>query len=484
MHSALLIDEILENVLHHVHEFQEYRWTLVQIARSCQAWRDPALDKIWSHLVDIKPVLNTLESSEARSYAARVKHITLRNAIHDHTQQHLILPELRSATLEGGGCNTAIDWAGSPALRRLKIDMQTIRAKPEAQFELGKRVAEILRTIQTRSDDGLQELDLKGHITSSLSYTIGSLTTLRSLTLLCGSTVTPRLLIEIATFPHLRDLRIQATHIDADCFRILQTNPGSTLTTFPSLHNLRLQSDQPLMQAVIELLQPSTLEHLHLEAYGPALDVTAWTPIMDTLASKASYSLRTLILEHYHTGHIVDHGYSLNSFTLLPLKSLAACRALQRFTLGTTSLINFTDRNIEEMSSWWPHLETLDLGTLPVLDEDIPYKPTLTVKSLLHLARNCTKLKDLVLSLDISAVPESDRQGPHARHALKSLRVGHVSDTKDVSDFIQTILSVFPSVETIECETHDGETSVVEPGRPKESDAPRVGTEDGFANGP
>lgn len=411
-----------------------------------------------------------------------MKRITLRNDIHDHASRLLSFPKLRSAVLEGEGCNTTIDWAGSPALRKLKIDMQTIRAEPHTQYELGKRVAEILQTLQAHSDDGLQELNLKGHLTSSLSYTLGSLTTLCSLTLLCGSTITPRLLTEFATFPYLQDLRIQATEIDTDWFRTLQ--PTSGPTTFPSLRNLRLQSDQSLMLAIIELFQPSTLEQIHLEAHGPALDVTAWTPVMDTLAVKASNSLRTLIIEHYHTDSTSDHiliGH--DSFTLLPFKSLATCRGLRKFTLETTSLVKFTDRDIEEMSSWWPHLEHLDLGTSPVLDEDIPYHPTLSVKALLHLAHHCPNLSDLALSLDISHVPDNDPKDSYTQSSLKNLRIGHISDAKAVSDFVHTAFSIFPSVEAIECETDGGETSVVEPSHEQKSEVPRAGTEDGFANG-
>lgn len=65
MHSALLIDEILENVLRNFldWELREHRWTLAQIARSCKAWRDPALDKIWMQLDDIHPIINTLDVS-------------------------------------------------------------------------------------------------------------------------------------------------------------------------------------------------------------------------------------------------------------------------------------------------------------------------------------------------------------------------------------------------------------------------------------
>ena len=173
--------------------------------------------------------------------------------------------------MEGAGCNTTIDWTASPLLRKLKIDLQNIRAKADTQYHLGKRVAEILQTVQTSSLDGMRELEIKGHLTSSLSYALGSLTSLRSLTLLCGSTLTPRLLLEIASFPHMEDLRLQTTQVDTDW-----CHTASDPMTLPSLRNLRLQSTHSVMQTILDLLQPSTIEHLHLEAHGPALEIKEW----------------------------------------------------------------------------------------------------------------------------------------------------------------------------------------------------------------
>lgn len=60
MHPALLIDEILENILNHVLDWdseKEYRWTLAQLARCCKSWKDPALDRIWKRLADMKPIV-------------------------------------------------------------------------------------------------------------------------------------------------------------------------------------------------------------------------------------------------------------------------------------------------------------------------------------------------------------------------------------------------------------------------------------------
>ena len=63
MHAALLVDEILESVLYHLPEWEsrENRRALAQMARSCKAWQDPALDKIWMQLQGLKPLIDILE---------------------------------------------------------------------------------------------------------------------------------------------------------------------------------------------------------------------------------------------------------------------------------------------------------------------------------------------------------------------------------------------------------------------------------------
>ncbi|CAL1714249.1 unnamed protein product [Somion occarium] len=485
MHPALLIDEILENILNHVLDWdseKEYRWTLAQLARCCKSWKDPALDRIWKRLADMKPIVG-LESQELSSYTSRVKQITLRGDTGYSPSEHVLaFPRLQYALLEGAGCNAPINWALSHSLHRLKVDMRCTNSKVDVQYERCEHVTKIVQHIQNASNEGLQKLHLRGCITSSLNRVIGVLTSLRSLTLLTGSTLTPRLLTEITTFPFLQELRLHAAHIDADWFRTTKTPSESP--TFPSLRRLHIRGQQSLIHAIVELLQLDTLEHLYLEADRPALDITAWTPIMDTLAVKASRSLRQLTIEHCTeldtpTNNI--HLMGLSSFTLQHIKSLSNCAAMRKFTLDTTLPIKFTDRDIEDMSSWWPFLECLDLGALPGPHEDPACSPTLTVKALSHLAGHCPELKDLIIPLDLSASSEDDPSEVVPQQKLKTLRIGRVADSKSISSFVQTVLMMFPSVEAIECETSDGEVPVALPGR-QEPDT-GAGTEDELANG-
>lgn len=62
MHPALLIDELLREVFDICCIDNEYRKTLVQLARCCQAWKEPALRKAWENLPCITPLMKLVVS--------------------------------------------------------------------------------------------------------------------------------------------------------------------------------------------------------------------------------------------------------------------------------------------------------------------------------------------------------------------------------------------------------------------------------------
>lgn len=58
MHAALFIDEILQYVFEVV--LDNGKSSLCCAARCCQAWKDPALDRIWRRLPSAVPLLSLL----------------------------------------------------------------------------------------------------------------------------------------------------------------------------------------------------------------------------------------------------------------------------------------------------------------------------------------------------------------------------------------------------------------------------------------
>lgn len=66
MHRALLIQEIISQILDHVDddvglgEGSVESNTLCGLARLCKAWSDPALDVIWAHISEFEVLLKVI----------------------------------------------------------------------------------------------------------------------------------------------------------------------------------------------------------------------------------------------------------------------------------------------------------------------------------------------------------------------------------------------------------------------------------------
>ena len=75
MHSALLIDEILQLIFEII--LDHGKPSLCCAARCCQAWKDPALDRIWRRLPSAVPLLSLLPGFSMEKYTiVRVFHLT------------------------------------------------------------------------------------------------------------------------------------------------------------------------------------------------------------------------------------------------------------------------------------------------------------------------------------------------------------------------------------------------------------------------
>lgn len=63
MHPALLVDELLQEVFDLCCSGNEHRKTLVQLARCCKAWKEPALRMAWETLPCVTPLMNLIVGS-------------------------------------------------------------------------------------------------------------------------------------------------------------------------------------------------------------------------------------------------------------------------------------------------------------------------------------------------------------------------------------------------------------------------------------
>ena len=72
MHRALQIEEILFNIFHHFVPAVDMVWrekpdpVLAALARTCRAFKEPALDALWMILHDLSPLVGCLRKASSR----------------------------------------------------------------------------------------------------------------------------------------------------------------------------------------------------------------------------------------------------------------------------------------------------------------------------------------------------------------------------------------------------------------------------------
>lgn len=511
MHPALLIDEILEIILDKCLDWPDFEYfsAVAQLAKCCKAWKDPALDRAWKNLAKVDPLLNLVqESGESQgngseeecaslpqdhrfhAYSNRVKSLILQDrAPLLRVDRKFILPRVTSITLVQEGCKTPSEWIASPSLKDLRISIGSLRDTPSAVAR-ADALAHTIERIAENADSSLTNLRIRGFMTPQLNAAISTLTTLRSLSIYAGKSLDAGLLASVASMPFLKNVSIHAAHIGAEQFRNAVHHSNNHY--FPHLATLEVRGQASLIQAMLEVLQQDTVEVLKLEAQTPS-EPSAWKAILETVASKASLSLRDLTLQYTIDIEDIDQDAShLRAddipFTTDSLRPLATLSRLRRLEIDSTIPPTLTDRDIEQVASWWPHLEDLDFGTIPdICDIARIWQPCMTTAGLIPLARNCSQLQSLTLPLDLTNVDDVLTKGkdskPITHLALRKLSFGHITEMEAIAPFIRKVVGIFPNVESIDCTTIDGSHPVDVKNSIYGEEDRNAGTADGLVDG-
>lgn len=373
-----------------------------------------------------------------------------------------LLPNLTSVLLSRSGCNADASWILSEHLQEIQVIIGTMH-ESNLTRERATHLARLLQQWrESYPNSQLLKLYIRGWLSPALTRAIAPLTSLRSLSLLYGSSITPQLLRAISLFPFLEELNVHVDCVSVDDFNLVTPPPNAI--AFPRLRSLLISGTQPLITAVLELLQSDILEDLTIEVNSPILYASYWTPVLDMIVTKAYKSLRQLELLHSipidstPSLRLPTYSRSETAFTLESLRSLSVVHGLRSVILDTTIPPELTDRDIEEMAAWWPHIERLDLGTLPYPDQELMHnwQPKTTVAALSSLAQRCPHLQSLTIPLDFSVVPDAPKSkeaAPITQQVLRTLTVGHHALAEPLSTFIQKVLDIFPSLRLMECDS-------------------------------
>ncbi|KAI0352166.1 hypothetical protein OH77DRAFT_1460967 [Trametes cingulata] len=478
MHRALLIDEILRLVFDHCVSLPdcEARWTLCQLARCCKAWKDLALDRLWSRLDGVGPLTSLLPCEEEEDmdaseippefweYAARVKQISHHRflevpALDGHPG---IMPRLEEVTLSFHGCMVSNAWMVSPRLKRIAVN---IGYSYDAQTTIDRSngVAMYLEQVR-KTAPGLQSLRIRGRMTDSLNNAVASLSQLRNLTVHANCFLTCETLAAIATFPHLKSLNVHASSVQHADFAAALTRASAPC--FPALEELEIRASGSVLTVILEHLPVGNLTKLYAEVDRCPRGPGHLKGTFELLAQKASQSLKELVIEDQTELEDLEPSLrsqkSLEWYPLSLLSPLAALKELRHFALISILPAELHDADLGQLGKWWPSLQHLNLG---VFDTELlppDWQVRMTPAAFVAVAKFLPHLETLalpILPVDIvasSAKPPAPETVVPQQTALRALAIGDVPDAAPCAKtLIQAIRSTFPSLTILNCPTHE-----------------------------
>ncbi|KAJ7189172.1 hypothetical protein C8R46DRAFT_1056738 [Mycena filopes] len=476
MHRALKIPEVLQLVLLEIcpepteDPSKEETCALATLARTCRILSDPSLDALWSFQ---NTYVNILRCMPADLWSETW---TLRRPIlrsdwdgplrYVHRVRNLCC---RKGTLPANGDHAAI-------FEILRVALPTAHLFPH------------LRRLQW------------------LFYPTGPLSLAPLLfaptltTLVLGNFET---MFQLSMLPSVAGKCPMLTHIEISCWSFPETEFSQAISSFvcglsrivslhaPSLNNAALAHlmtlrhlqtlilEDPTIEAPVDGRDPPSppaaafagLRHLTLEVATPQcilafISAVSHSPLQsltlrDISAPDAS-TMRQLFsaLQRHLPRSLLTRLSITSDETLGPLRTtIDALRLLFHFKnlthveLRPPTGIDISDDDVLSLAQAWPRLGRLTLRQQ--LSKAPP--PTATLRSLLHLAEQCSNLAQLELSLDASAVPPIARSTHGARlyhHALTSWIVGpsSISAPLQVARFLSAI---FPALTSISVDSED-----------------------------
>ncbi|KDR80700.1 hypothetical protein GALMADRAFT_1100723 [Galerina marginata CBS 339.88] len=484
MHSALLIDEVLRQIFHFCSENNLH--SLVCAARSCKAWKDPALDFVWVRLSSLTPLLLLLpgfsitnnefvysndtspdNSHSFNSYARRVKHVSNRQKIEIHSSavtaspfsysSDVCLPNLETAHISIPRCNALVlPLSLSPNLLRLDIDLGFKSRTPDVDSPL----CEYLELVSSHSPR-LRHITLRGIASKRLNSIISSMRNLQSLSLRLGHSLSIETLRAIIIFPSLLELEVHAGHIEINDLDELHQYP--THTMFASLRKLHIRAKSNLVEVILQLLQPNTLYHLHIELDDAFPSDSYWNTIFACICSKSTSSLHHLTLEHHFelpepmtsmpsdVTHVALHMQSPKSSSMLfeTTQMLGTLKLLRHFACDVTLPAIMSDQDVAKLVTWWPDLEYLELGSAPQAEDQPNEVSRMTIASLALFAAKCPELRKLILPLSIGDVPVLPIAQVSTPNNLHHLTIAQLK-TPNPLGLAQYLHYLFPFLEDVE----------------------------------
>ena len=393
-------------------------------------------------------------AEELDNYARMVKHVklgtkverdvALESSSHDTTP---LFQNLQSVAVLMDGCAApAVHLLLSPMLTSVTIDIGVSTGRATG-VERSGNIATYLSTLRSSSLP-IQKLNIRGFACEQLNQAVYKLYTLKSLSLKLGTSLSTTTVTNIAKFPLLEELCIHADRVDAGSLK--ESIASSSSPIFPRLQTLEIRSSVEVATAIVEHTQSATFTRVSVEVIQE--DDSTWTHL---------YSVIPTTTQAIHIDHHIDldeptsdNPDTINDhpFTIKKLSALSKLTALRTFTLESNAPVDFVDKDVEELTKWWPALEILDLAISPYWEckEQIAaWTPKLTVGCLRSVAKGWPNLARLGLPINLASEPKQVQIFPlHTRlNEFKIVPSVHgESCTPHIDANIAFVRNLFPSV--------------------------------------
>ncbi|KAK7061056.1 hypothetical protein VNI00_000791 [Paramarasmius palmivorus] len=458
MHQALLIDEIVQIVFDLCLDFGDGS-TLSRAARTCKAWRDPALDRLWHRLTDVTPLLQLIpgliqvngvyvfespvlpDLCALRSYAMRVKHVNNRQNVQLHSTVSSIL---LSATSNG-------------FLQRLDLDLGF---KPNTLKNTNIAASNLLANVPS-----LTTLHLRGSASERLLRTVSAISNLRTLSLRISTSLDLETIVAISSFPFLEELDLHAIHVRPTELAEKWAVRGSAAPCFPSLKSLTVRARTALIGTVLNAMQSDQLRVLYIDVEPVAQSDDAWSTLFNIMKDKTPFLHDFTIDHHVDTDLVVLEDSNANDSNNAPIATTDATidledmlrfdlmqplfklHELRRVIFDTTPPITVRDGDFVHLATQWPRLTYLDLGSVPTVDPR--WAPQTSLQGLVTISQKFTNLTNLMIPIDTAKSVADIPKHPQATNILRKLTVTSLV-APDTTLMVKTLHALFPHLQEID----------------------------------
>ncbi|GLB40903.1 hypothetical protein LshimejAT787_0901180 [Lyophyllum shimeji] len=406
------------------------------MARTCRAFRDPANDYLWSEVDTFAPLVKCMprdlwkeENRRTGPFLVFIRPIVssdFRNFMEKNPHKITSTPDDVYAALSAAAA--AGDLTLLPNLTYLSLLEPT---SPAIYTFLGPKLAEfnLFVFLRDRSAGSLHHafiaslpehysalrslaiLDAPGQLISDV---LRGLPNLRMLHI-------PRLCLEpeaLAHIMHLRHLRSLSFKSDESL-----TVPKSTsnLPVFGALRDLTHESIGA--EGAMKLLQRMSrcpLVRVQIIISVIWTSHAVWCRLVQTLSAYLSHSSLTDLQIENRPRFVPNSGLSgLARLTIVDIRPLLDFSNISRLSLA---ILDLDDDGMEELAKAFPRLTMLDLVGEPDL-----LQPQITLCGLAAIARHCSEIMKLYITVDLSKnTEEHSRSKPWALNARLTLLLNEI----------------------------------------------------------